>query len=177
MADTLTGTFRPLPELWRAALDWHLRRAGRDQSGLDAAMERARALPPYPDARAAIDRLRGAALEVGVLTNSATDAAEAALRHAGLIDGLSLVVGSDAVGAYKPDPRVYRHGVERTGASAEEVCLVAAHWWDVLGARRAGLRTAWVARRERELLGDVAPELRGTTLDEAARQIVAQLLD
>jgi 2-haloacid dehalogenase len=82
------------------------------------------------------------------------------------------VVGTEEVRAFKPDPSVYRRGVESTGYPAEEVALVSAHSWDVLGASRAGLRTAWVSRRER-----IAPpigagaEIEAPDLAGAARQI------
>jgi 2-haloacid dehalogenase len=66
--------------------------------------------------------------------------------------------------------------VERTGASADEVCFVSTHWWDVAGAKRAGLRTGWVARRERALLDTVpTPDHTGRDLTEIANSIVALL--
>ena len=67
------------------------------------------------------------------------------------------VVGADAVGAYKPDPRVYRNALDVLGLDAGETWFVAGHWWDVAGAKRAGLRTAWVARDEGVLLRDAPP--------------------
>jgi 2-haloacid dehalogenase len=82
------------------------------------------------------------------------------------------VASADEVRAYKPDARVYRHGVERAGAPPGSVWLVAAHWWDVLGAKRAGLKTGWVSRRERELLSTVpAPDVTGPTLAAVAEAI------
>ena len=49
-------------------------------------------------------------------------------------------------GAFKPDPRAYRHGLARAGANT--AWFVAGHWWDVAGAIAAGLRGAWVARTD-----------------------------
>lgn len=172
MVDTLSGAYRPLPELLRSAL---LRRAQLtgDPAGIDEAMERARRMPPYPGAGQAIERLRGARLEVGVLTNSATEAAEQALEAADLRELMSVVVGTDQVGVFKPHPDVYRRGIEATGAPADQICMVAAHWWDLLGAARAGMRSAWVAHKERvlaEAAGDL--DVRGGDLEEAAAGIV-----
>ena len=70
------------------------------------------------------------------------------LRFAGLRDRIETVISAPESGAFKPDPRPYRMALERIGARAEEVALVAAHWWDVAGAKAAGLRTGWVARRD-----------------------------
>jgi 2-haloacid dehalogenase len=79
------------------------------------------------------------------------------------------VLSVEAVGAYKPDPRVYAHAVEAVGAQ----WLVAAHWWDVGGAKRAGLRTAWVGEDEARLLATVPePDIRAPDLLAAARALL-----
>jgi 2-haloacid dehalogenase len=165
MAETLSGSYRPLPDFLRAAL---VLRAG-SESGIEDAMQRARAMPAYPDCRPALERLRSAGLAIGVLTNSARETAETALAAAGLLDLLDVVAGSDEVRAFKPDPRVYRLGLERTGAAPHDVYMVASHWWDLMGAARAGMRTAWVARDGRALSqAGPEPDLRAATLDELA---------
>jgi 2-haloacid dehalogenase len=151
MAETLSGHWRPLPDFLRAALIRRAQIGGRPE-GIDDAMQRASRMPPYPEAAAALDRVQEGGLEAGLLTNSATDAAELALEAAGLRERLSLVAGVDDVKAFKPDPRVYRMGAARAGVPPAEICMVAAHGWDLLGASRAGLRTGWVSRKERYFL-------------------------
>ena len=47
---------------------------------------------------------------------------------------------------YKPDAEVYRTGVRLLGLEANEVMMVAAHPFDLKGARGAGLRTAFIDR-------------------------------
>jgi len=171
MAETLAGTSRPFADYLRAALRRRAVLAGGNLEALDAAMARAVRMPPYPDADEALGILREAGLRVGVLTNSAREIAESALEAAGL--ELDLVAGADEAGAYKPDPRVYALGAERAGLPPGDICLVAAHAWDITGAAAAGMRTAWVARGEGELLDIVpAPDVRGADLAEVARELV-----
>lgn len=175
MADTLTGEHRPFPEYLHAALERALRVAGIDDAVLDEAMSRARTLPAFPDAAEALASLAGAGYRVAVVTNSARAAAQTALAAAGLDHTVELVIGADEVGAYKPDPRVYRHAATRLGVRPDGVLLVAAHAWDVLGALRAGWGAAWVGHREQHLLATVPePTLRGATLAEVGR-LLAQL--
>ena len=173
MADSLSGgAYRPLPEYLGAALERGLRAAGRDTGPLDAAMQRAAAMDPFPEAESALALLHGAGIRVGLVTNSTADAAERALESAGLRDRFEVVLGSDAVQTFKPHPRVYQHAVDRLGADPVDVCLVAAHAWDVMGAMRAGLRGAWVARGERWLVPIVPePDIRGEDLEDVARAI------
>jgi 2-haloacid dehalogenase len=86
------------------------------------------------------------------------------------------VLGAQDSGAYKPDPRPYRMALEQTGAPADEVAFISTFWWDVAGAKRAGLPTGWVARRERSLVDSVPPpDYVGRDLAEVANAIVGRL--
>jgi 2-haloacid dehalogenase len=174
MAIALTGGHTDFPTLIDAALRRELVLAGHDEALAADSIALLGSMPAYLEAPGALERLRGEGLHLGVLTQSSTEAADQVLRFAGLRDRIDVVVGSDAVGTFKPDPRTYAAAVARTGVTADEVCLVAAHWWDVLGAARAGLRTGWVGRRERALLATVPePGVRGRDLAEVAEGIVA----
>ena len=176
MADTLSGgAWRPLPDYLRAAIERNLRARGRGLAAVDAVIKRAGSMDAFPEAIAALATLQEAGLHTGVLTNSSTDAAEHALASAGLRDRLEVVIGSDEVRTYKPHPRVYEGAVERLGIQPERLCLVAAHAWDVMGAMRAGLRGAWVARSERWLVPVVPePDVRGADLQDVASKLVAR---
>jgi 2-haloacid dehalogenase len=176
MADTLSaGAYRPLPDYLRAALERALRARGDDVGALDAALQRAGAMDPFPDAGAALAALAGGGLHCGVLTNSATAAAERALDSAGLRDRIEVVIGSDAVQTFKPHPRVYRNAAATLDVEPAEICLVAAHAWDVTGAMRAGLRGAWAAHAERWLVPVVPePDVCGDDLSDVAAKLVAR---
>ena len=139
---------RRSPTSCAPALARRLRLAGRDTGLADDALGLMSSMPAFIDAPAALEQLRGIGLRLGVLTQSAAEAADAVLRFAGLRDRIEVVISAPESGAFKPDPRPYRMALERIGAPAEEVALVAAHWWDVAGAKAAGLRTGWVARRD-----------------------------
>jgi 2-haloacid dehalogenase len=176
MATTLSGAHADFRDLLEAALRRALTLAGMDPELAADAVELLGSMPAFIEVPGALERLRGEGLRLGVLTQSSAAAADRVLRFAGLRDRIDLVVGADEVGAFKPDPRTYRTAVERAGVPAADVCLVAAHWWDVLGAARAGLQTGWVARRERVLLATVPdPAVRGADLAEVADGIVALL--
>ncbi|MGE5636867.1 MAG: hypothetical protein ACM3UV_08015, partial [Nocardioidaceae bacterium] len=60
MAETLSGSYRPLSELLAASLARRAEAAGAGAGGLDAALERAARMPPFPDAGAALWLLREA---------------------------------------------------------------------------------------------------------------------
>ena len=169
MVATLTDAYVPLRDLLGAAL----RRRAPD-GDVAAALERLASMPPFPEVPDALARLAAAGMRLAVVTQSATAAAQEVLRAAGLLERFEVVLGTDAVGAFKPDPRPYAAVLERLGVPPGDAVLVAAHWWDVAGAKRSGLRTAWVARRERLLLDSVPePDVRASDVADAAEQILA----
>ena len=169
MVATLTGIGADFKELVRAGLRRRLRLAGRDPSVADDALGLMGSMPAFIDTPAALEQLRGIGLRLGVLTQSDAAAADAVLRFAGLRDRIETVISAPESGAFKPDPRPYRMALERIEASADEVALVSAHWWDVAGAKAAGLRTGWVARRELVLPdGLPEPDVAGRDLTEVS---------
>lgn len=174
MVDTLTGVFRPFSGYLEAALRREVRLGTGGEEGLARALELGTRMTPFPEAGAALECLGHAGLQVGVLTNSATAGAEAALHAAGLRDRLAVVLGCDRYSAYKPDARVYRGAMAELGIDPMSACLVSAHWWDALGARRAGLQAGWVSRSESVLLdtGD-EPQFIGPDLLAVAERIAA----
>jgi 2-haloacid dehalogenase len=174
MVDTLTGEFRPFPDYIRAALAHRAALLGLGDDAVEAGMRAAVALPAFPDADDALSRLRLAGHTPSAVTNSPAEGARAALHEAGLIDHFHAVIGADAVGAYKPDPRVYRNAIDVLDLDPAETWFVAGHWWDIAGAKRAGFRTAWIARDEGALIGTAPePDVRAADLREAAEAIGA----
>lgn len=174
MVATLTGQTTPFIDMLEAALRRRLRLGGRDEAGAGEALELMGTMPAYLEAAGALERLRGEGVRLGVLSQSAAAAADSVLRFAGLRDRLEHVMSAQDAGAYKPDPRPYRMALERIGAAADDVVFVATHWWDVAGAKRAGMRTGWVARRELALLATVpTPDFTGRDLTEVAEAIIA----
>ncbi len=170
MVDTLTGTFRRFPDLLHGALVRRAQLAGLPLDPVAAAMEAATALPARPDAAAALDHLRAHGHGVAVLTNSAAVAGRHTLDAAGLLVRVDRIDGADAVRAYKPDPRVYALTV-----APADAWFVAAHWWDVTGAARAGFSTAWISPEDVVLPGTAAPpDVVAPDLLTAVREITAR---
>ena len=177
MVDQLTGGSSSLNELMAAAMRRRLSLAGSDESRADSALQLISMMPAYLETPGALETLRGRGLKLGVLSQSSTQATDNVLRFAGLRDRFELVLSAQDTGLFKPDLKPYRYAIERTGAeSGNAVCMVSTHWWDVAAAKRAGLRTGWVARRERALLDTVpSPDYTGRDLAEVAEAIVTRI--
>ena len=56
------------------------------------------------------------------------------------------IFSAQIAGAYKPAPETYLSAARLLDVEPGELMLVAAHPWDLAGARSAGLRTGFVER-------------------------------
>jgi 2-haloacid dehalogenase len=173
---TITGAYSQFGAHAMAALEMVARQTGielgdGDRAAVAGALRR---LPAHPEVPAALERLRGAGFQLAALTNSTLEVAEAQLRQAGLIGLFDQVLSADAVRRLKPAPEPYRMAAERFGVGIGEVRLIAAHAWDVAGARHAGCAAAFVARPGKALDPLAAPpDVVGSDLDEVAARIIA----
>lgn len=113
---------------------------------IDALLAEYRRLPAFPEVPAALAALRDSRARMVAFSNGSPDAVDEVLRNAGLRELVDGVVSVREVGSFKPDPAVYELLVARAGVPATRTWLVSANGWDVLGAKGAGLRAAWVRR-------------------------------
>jgi 2-haloacid dehalogenase len=108
-----------------------------------------RRLPAFADAREGLIRLSEEGHRLVAFSNGVPSTLRGLLTHARLMPLLADVVSVDEVRTYKPSPDVYRHLVARGGETPDTTWLVSSNGWDVLGAKSAGLKAAWVRRSPR----------------------------
>jgi 2-haloacid dehalogenase len=100
-------------------------------------------LDPWPDVRAGLDELRRDRI-TAALSNGHIALLVDLARHGDL--RFDCLLSAELARAYKPEPEVYRTAARLLGVEPGELMLVAAHPWDLEGARAAGLRTAFIDR-------------------------------
>jgi 2-haloacid dehalogenase len=173
MVEALLGpATRPFSEHIRAAIEVVIADAGLDVGLAGEAVAAAAALPARPDAAEALALLAGAGTRLVALTNSGRRAGQATLETCGLAAYVERVLGVDGVSSFKPHPSVYAYALRELKASAPDVTLIATHTWDLAGAGKAGMRTAWVrhgAHRWPAVFPN--PDLQADTLLELARAL------
>ncbi len=170
---TTVGEFRPFREVARAALQTTLAQLELDVAQTEEILGGLSEVQAHDDAAAALDRLAGADARIVALTNSGAQQTEEILEQAKLRDRFERLFSVSEVGAYKPDRRPYQHVVNELGVEPVEAALVAAHAWDVVGARAAGLESIWVERLERRWPLPVPEPRRASSLAEAAEILLA----
>ena len=82
-----------------------------------------------------------------VLSNGDPDMLEAAKQHHGI--AFDRVISVAEANSFKPHVATYTKAAEIVGVRMDEVLFVANHAFDCIGAKAAGMRTAFIDRRQR----------------------------
>ncbi len=105
-----------------------------------------RGLPEHADVRAALERLRGVGMRLGVLTNETRTLAEAQIAHTRLHEFFEAVLCADDVHRPMPAPELYQMAAQHFGVRMDDLRVISAHSWQIAGALHAGCAAAFVSR-------------------------------
>lgn len=138
----------PYREIGHRAVAYTLERAGiahtmDEVRFLVAQIER---LKPFPDVPEALARLK-TRYRIAVLSNGDPDMLEAAKPFHGI--AFDAVISVAAAGSFKPHVTTYTRAAQLMEVRMDEVLFVANHAFDCIGAKAAGMRTAFIDRRAR----------------------------
>lgn len=114
---------------------------------------------PFDGVVALLNDLKGR-YGLGLLTNGPSDIQWEKVRALGFGRVFDAIVVAGDVGIYKPDARVFGMLLDRLGARPSASLFVGdIYTLDIVGAHRAGLRTAWVRRDGMRPSENVLPDL------------------
>jgi len=103
-------------------------------------------LKPFPEVPAALARLK-TKYRLVVLSNGDPDMLEAAKPYHGI--AFDRVISVAEAGSFKPHVATYTRAAELIGLPLDQILFVANHAFDCIGAKSAGMRTAFIDRRSR----------------------------
>jgi 2-haloacid dehalogenase len=182
LADAWRARYRPiLAEVNDGARPWgnfddlHLVTLGDllAERGVDLSAEERRPLvgawhrlDPWPDVRTGLEALRRRRV-TATLSNGHVAMLVDLARHGDL--RFDCVLSVELAHAYKPAPEAYRTAARLLGVEPAELMMLAAHPWDLEGARGAGLRTAFVDRPLE--YGPGSPAREDPDADESVRDL------
>lgn len=129
-------------------------------------------LPVHPDVHQGVAALQAAGLRLVTLSNGSASVAEKLLGDHGLRDAFDLVLSVEDAGVWKPAPAAYEYALRACGIAPSEAVMVAVHPWDLHGAARVGMATAWIDRAGEPYPGHVtAPTHTVRALPELATRL------
>ena len=101
-------------------------------------------MPAWPEMFGAIERVKAAGYEVFVFANGTTRLQLDLCKSSGL--RFDMLFSSALLGVYKPAPESYLKTLELVNVKAEESVMVAAHAYDLRGAKERGMKTVYIHR-------------------------------
>ena len=138
-------------------------------------VEKFSTMPPYPEVPAALRKLRAAGFRLFTLTDNLPEVQTRQLEHGDIVDFFERRFSADGVKHHKPSPQAYGYVARELGVEPSQLCLIACHTWDTLGAVAAGWKAALIKRVGNDVLGvGPQPQIVGANLNDVADQLIAQ---
>jgi FMN phosphatase YigB (HAD superfamily) len=115
--------------------------------------------------------LRAAGWSLGVVTNG-PPSQMGKLLATGLVDEVDTICISEEVGAWKPDPAIFREAARRCRRALDGWMVGDSVEADVVGGRNSGLRTVWMSRGRAWTSPEPVPDAIAGTIPEAVAVIL-----
>ncbi|MCF7514103.1 haloacid dehalogenase type II [Pseudoalteromonas sp. L23] len=154
LVTTVSGDYQDFGKIGVAALQMVAKNKGltiTDSQAKQAIVPALLSLPPHKDVIPALKRLKQAGFKLVSLTNSSNAGVKAQFENAGLITYFDQRLSIEDIKVYKPDLRAYEWALQQLNIRPDQALMVAAHGWDVAGAKAAGMHTAFIARPQKQL--------------------------
>lgn len=158
LVETLTGHYHSFGEIGTSAL---MMVADVQGINLDRSIAKRaivtplRSLPPHNDVVPALTALAREDITIVSLTNSSYQGVATQFKNAKLTAFFDKRYSVETLKKYKPHPDTYRLVLDDLKVRPEQALMVAAHAWDLAGAKNVGLQTAFIARPGKPLYPNV----------------------
>ena len=148
LVESITNTYHDFSEIAKAVLEMNAQKANLNltESELQEVLSPISKLNAYPDVINGLDKLRQAGYRMIAFSNGKPSVLKEQLKFSGLTTYFDQILSVDGVKRYKPHPDTYKYALKQTNAKAESSMMVAAHGWDIAGAQKAGLKSAFIER-------------------------------
>jgi 2-haloacid dehalogenase len=174
---TVAGCYVPFTDIGSAVMKMLADTRGIkiDEKDKKELTERFSTMPPHSEVPAALRKLRAAGFRLFTLTNNIIEVQARQMEHAGIAHFFERLFSVDIVKRHKPAPLVYVQVEKELGVKPSQLCLVACHTWDTLGAAAAGWEAALVKRVGNDVLAvGPQPQIVGDDLNDIADQLVTR---
>ncbi|HET9914498.1 MAG TPA: HAD family hydrolase [Anaerolineales bacterium] len=110
---------------------------------------------PFPGSVETLKILQDRDIRMGLITNGNAEFQRAKIRRFALEQYFNFILVESEFGVGKPDPRVFKHGLERFGVSPTQVWMIGDDLeYDIRPAQQLGMGTVWVNHADESLPAD-----------------------
>lgn len=146
---SLMPAYKPFWQVTQDGLDYALEEAGlADRTDLrQKLLDLYFNLSAYPEVPDMLAKLQAKGISTAILSNGSLDMLNGAVGSAGIADRLDAVLSVEAVGIFKPDPRIYQLVTDHFNLPERtSVAFMSSNGWDAAAAAHYGFQTVWVNR-------------------------------
>ena len=174
---TVAGCYVPFTDIGSAVMKMLADTQGIkiDDADKEELKEKFSTMPPHKEVPAALAKLRDAGFRLFTLTDNLLEVQTRQLEHGGIVDFFEKRFSADGVKHHKPSRQAYSYVERELGVEPSQLCLIACHTWDTLGAVAAGWEAALIKRVGNDVLGvGPQPQIVGDDLNDVADQLIAR---
>jgi 2-haloacid dehalogenase len=174
---TVAGCYVPFTDIGSAVMKMLADTRGIkiDDKDKKTLTEKFSTMPPYPEVPAALRKLRDAGFRLFTLTDNLLEVQTRQLEHGGIVDLFERRFSADGAKHHKPSRKAYAYVERELSAQPSQLCLIACHTWDTLGAVAAGWEAALIKRVGNDVLGvGPQPQIVGNDLNDITNQLIAR---
>jgi 2-haloacid dehalogenase len=173
---TIAGVYVPFTDIGAAVLQMLAATRGITISEADGAelTNRFASMPPHHEVPAALRRLRDHGFRLFTLTDNTLEISGRQLTQGGIIDLFERRFSVDeTVRRHKPAPEAYNSVAAALNLDPGDICLIASHVWDTIGAGAAGWQAGLILREGNAPLGvGPQPDYLGKDLEAIADHLI-----
>ena len=173
---TIAGVYVPFTDIGASVLQMLAATRGITISEADGTelTNRFASMPPHHEVPAALRRLRDHGFRLFTLTDNTLAISGRQLTQGGIIDLFERRFSVDeTVHRHKPAPEAYDSVAAALNLAPGDICLIASHVWDTIGAGAAGWQAGLILREGNAPLGvGPQPDYVGKDLDAIADQLI-----
>ncbi|MDB2385667.1 haloacid dehalogenase type II [Polaribacter sp.] len=111
-------------------------------------LQKFKKLPAYDDVIPAISYLKEQNIRVIALSNSSNEMIKEQLENANILSLFDDYYSVDSTKKFKPFHDIYKYVATKEKLATNEIVMTATHDWDLFGAKKAGLVTAYIQRKK-----------------------------
>lgn len=148
MVESITDHYHSFAEIGKATLKMTAATLNKNisQQEIDDILALITKLPPHPDVKTALLKLKSLDYRMIALTNGSSKALKAQMEFAGIGHCFEALFSVEELKTYKPQPATYQYVLNEMKIEPKDAMMIAAHPWDLAGAKKAGMQTAFIER-------------------------------
>ncbi|TDN85230.1 2-haloacid dehalogenase [Salegentibacter sp. 24] len=174
LVETVTGNFSSFSEIAAATFKMISIKFEKEFSDTEIKniLEEIMKLPPYPDVKPGLEQLKSHDFKLIAFSNGRTDILKTQLQFAGILSYFDGIHSIEEIKKYKPHPDCYKHILKTYKVTPKKAMMVAAHPWDIMGAKSAKIQTCFL-NRPGKVLYDLAekPDFQVSEIKEILAKI------